>query len=117
MPAPVPAVVVLTESVGAGTIEKVSEPDVPPPGGGVETDTWAVPTDVTSVAVMAARSCVPLRNVVARGLPFQFTTDADVKPDPLTVTVTPGLPATVLAGDSDVAIGTGGGTKTTVTAA
>jgi hypothetical protein len=54
------AVVVLTDNVGAGTIVNVSDPDVPPPGGGVDTDTSAVPTVPTSAAATAARSCVPL---------------------------------------------------------
>ena len=39
--------VVLTDSVGPVTIAKVSDHDMPPPGGGVVTDTCAVPTAAT----------------------------------------------------------------------
>jgi hypothetical protein len=112
---PVAAEVVLTDSVGGAAIVSASDADVPPPGGGVVTDTCALPTAATSADGIVAASCVLLRNVVARGLPFQFTTDADVKPDPFTVSVNPAPPATVLDGDSEVATGTGGGTNTTVT--
>src|SRR5262249_28602859 len=112
---PVPAVVVLTESVGAVTIWNVSDPDVPPPGGGVVTDTCAEPTAATSGAVMAARSCVLLTNVVTRALPFQFTTDALVKPDPFTVRENAPLVAIALDGDSELTTGTGADTAVTVT--
>jgi hypothetical protein len=106
---------VLTDSVGGAAIVRVSDADVPPPGGGVVTDTCALPTAATSVAAIAAVSCVLLRKVVGRGLPFQLTTDADVKPDPFTVSENPAPPATVLDGDNEVATGTGGGTKMTET--
>lgn len=109
------ACVVLTVKTGAATIVNVSDPDVPPPGGGVVTDTCAVPTAATSAAPIVARSCVPLTNVVGRAPPFQFTTDAAVKPDPFTVSVTPPEPATAVDGGSYVATGAGGGTKTTFT--
>src|SRR5215831_11884103 len=67
-------------------------------------------------ATIAALSCVLLTKVVGLGLPFQFTTEPDTKPEPLTASERPAPPATVLDGDSEVATGTGGGTNTTVTA-
>jgi len=54
--APGAAVVVFTDSVGAGMIVNVSDPEVPPPGGGVVTETCAVPTAATSASPIAARS-------------------------------------------------------------
>jgi len=59
---------------------------------------------------------VPLTNVVTRGLPFQLTTDAEVKPVPLTVSEKAPLVAIADDGESDVTVGTGGGTKITFTA-
>jgi hypothetical protein len=109
-------VVAFTDRVGGGTIVKSSDDDVPPPGGGVETETSADPTEATSLAAIAAVNCVLLTNVVGRALPFQFTTDEDAKPDPLTASVKPAAPATPLEGASEFTAGTGGGTKTTVTA-
>lgn len=58
-------------TAGAGLlIVNVSALEVPPPGGGVETVTMAVPALAMSAAVMAA--CRPLleTNVVVRALPF-----------------------------------------------
>jgi hypothetical protein len=110
-PAP-PAVAVPGESevragVGLLVIVKVSAFDVPPPGGGLTTVTEALPTAAMSAAVIAAVSCVALTNVVARALPFQFTTDDDTNPVPVTVSVKSGLPTVVLVGDNDVNTGTG----------
>ena len=113
---PVAADVVLTESVGAVTIENVNDPDVPPPGGGVVTDTCAVPCAATSASPIAARSCVLLMNVVGRGLPFQLTTELAAKPEPFTVREKPPEPATVLDGDSVLATGAGAVAAVTVTA-
>src|SRR3954447_1343835 len=105
------AVVVLTDRVGAGTIVHVSNPDVPPPGGAVVTDTCAMPTAATSALPIVVRSSVALTNVVARAPPFQFTTEAAVKLDPFTVSVNPLRPTTAVDGDSELTTGTGGGTK------
>ena len=90
----------------------VAAPDVPPPGGGKKTVTCDVPAVATSAAVIEARSCVALTNVVARSVPFHRTTAADVNPVPFTVNVNAALPATVDAGDSDVTVGTPGTTLT-----
>jgi hypothetical protein len=69
----------------------------------------------TSAAVMAAVNCVPLTNVVVRGLPFHFTTEVDAKPDPFTARERPAPPARTVDGESEFTTGTGGGTKITVT--
>ena len=42
------------------TIENVIPLEVPPPGGGVNTVTWAVPTAAISATAIVARSCVAL---------------------------------------------------------
>ena len=76
-----PAVALVGEielSVGTGlvaVIVNVTEPDVPPPGVGLNTVTAAVPVAAMSLAGIAAWSCVLLTNVVVRLLPFQRTTD------------------------------------------
>ena len=57
----------------AEVMEKVSAPDVPPPGVGLNTVTVALPAVAVSVAGMAACSWVAEMNVVVRVLPFQRT--------------------------------------------
>lgn len=66
MPVALQAGVVFEEVVDAesevmigGTIENVTL-DVPPPGAGVDTLTWAVPTDTIFPAGIIATSCVAL---------------------------------------------------------
>jgi hypothetical protein len=49
----------------------------------LDTETVAVPREAVSAYVMAALSCVPLRNVVGRGEPFQFTTESLVNVVPV----------------------------------
>jgi hypothetical protein len=68
-------------------IAKVSALDAPPLHGGLTTVISAVvaPEWSKSDAGIAAVSCVALTKVVPRGLPFQFTTEAETKPLPLTV--------------------------------
>src|ERR1700733_5359141 len=58
----------------------------------------AVDADSMSVARMLAVNCDELTNVVARGLPFQFTTAPERNPVPFTVKVNAAPPAPVLAG-------------------
>jgi len=53
------------------------------------TVTMAVPLAETSDARMAAWSTVLETRVVARGEPFQLTTEPDTKPLPRTVSVNP----------------------------
>jgi hypothetical protein len=72
--------------------------DTPPPGAGLVTVMVAVLAAATSAAEIDAVSCDALTNVVARGLPFQFTTEAETNPVPLTVRVNPGLPGATAVG-------------------
>lgn len=72
--------------------------DVPPPGLGLETVTAAVAGIAISEAPTAAVSCELLTKVVGRGLLFQFTTELETKPLPVTVNVNPAPPGTALAG-------------------
>jgi len=82
-------------------------PEVPPPGAGLDTVTWAVPAVAMSVAEMAACNCVALINEVVLGDPFQLTTEPLMNPLPFTVRVKAAVPAVALVGDSDVIVGTG----------
>src|SRR5580704_11128357 len=61
--------------------------EVPPPGAGFVTVTFAVPAVAISLAKIDAVSCIELTNVVTRGLPFQFTLELVMKPPPVTVSV------------------------------
>src|SRR5258708_7356193 len=74
--------------------------DTPPPGLGLLTVTVAVPATTTSAAEIDAVNCELLTNVVARALPFQFTTEPDTKPVPFTVSVNAALPGTTVVGTS-----------------
>ena len=49
---------------------------------------------------MLAVNCELLTNVVARALPFQFTTDPETKPVPFTVSVNPAPPGAIASGTS-----------------
>src|SRR5215467_9752133 len=61
-----------------------------------------------SEARIVAASLLPETKVVARGLPFQLTTELAVKPVPLTVSVNDGPPGATAAGTSRLfANGTG----------
>ena len=81
--------------------------EVPPPGAGLVTVTEDAPAVVTSVARIAAVSCVALTNVVARGLPLKFTTELLTNFVPLTVSVNAPEPARSLAGCNEVSVGNG----------
>jgi hypothetical protein len=72
--------------------------ETPPPGLGLLTVTVAVPADATSAAAIDAVNCELVTNVVARGLPFQFTTEPETKPVPFTVSGNAGLPGTTVVG-------------------
>src|SRR4030095_7511332 len=67
-------VVALTVSCGPEPTVNVNGADVPPPGAGVKTVTATLPAVATSAPAIDARSCVALRNVVARSAPFQRMT-------------------------------------------
>jgi hypothetical protein len=94
--------------VDGAVMAKVTAPDVPPPGAGVNTVTGTDPTPARSAAVIAARSWVALTKVVVRAVPFQRTTEEMAKPLPFTVSVKPELPAAAVAGERLLANGTGG---------
>jgi len=87
----------------------VSALEVPPPGAGLTTVTWAVAAVPMSLAGIAAVSCVLLTKVVVRSLPFHRTTELDRKFVPLTVRVKPELPAVALEGEMELIAGTGFG--------
>ena len=91
----------------AELIVKATAADVPPPGAGLTTVTCAVPAFATSVAEIAAVSCVLLTKVVDRDSPFQYTAEAEMNPEPLAVSVNVAPPAVALVGDSDVSVGKG----------
>ena len=105
-----PAVALLGEIeliAGTGLLTvNVFAADVPPPGPGFVTVTWIVPAAAMSAAEIAAVSWALLENVVARGAPFQFTTEVVMKPEPFTVSVKAAPPAVALAGEMEVTVGT-----------
>src|SRR3989454_11168541 len=106
---PTPEPLTVTFSVNMWLVMvKVRARDVPPPGNGVNRVIWVVPTVVMSPAEMAARTSVPLTNVVVRSEPFQRTTDGATKLAPVTVSVNPSPPAVALLGESEPAVGAGG---------
>src|ERR1700688_135833 len=74
--------------VGIGlSIVKLSAPETPPPGAGVETVTIAIPPVAVSAAVTAACKLVVETNVVVRAVPFHCTVDEDTKLLPVTVSM------------------------------
>jgi hypothetical protein len=84
-------------SVGAGLsgalIVKLMAPDVPPPGAGVCTVTEAVPAEVRSDAGTCAVNEVLETYVVASAVPFQATSELEMNPVPVAVSVKAPLPA------------------------
>ena len=88
-------------------MEKLSVLEVPPPGAGLDTLTFAVPADAMSAAVIVAVSCVTPTKLVVRDWPFHSTLDPFTKFVPFTVNVKAAPPAVALVGESEVAVGTG----------
>jgi hypothetical protein len=107
--------VVLTVSAGGPVALKVAVEEVPPPGDGLNTVTGVAAIWAISAAAIAAVNRVAFTNVVGRGEPFQRTTDDETKPEPLTVSVNAGPPATTPTGDSEEIAGTGFTDASTVT--
>jgi hypothetical protein len=111
--APVLTVVPVGESVasvGSGLFTvNVAAFDVPPTGAGLKTVIEGVPVLAMSAAVIAAVICVADPNVVTRGEPLKFTTDVETKFVPFTVSVNPAEPASAVAGEIVVIVGTGFG--------
>jgi hypothetical protein len=95
------------ESRAKPMIVKVWALEVPPPGAGFTTVTWAVPPTAMSAAVIAAVNWVEETYVVVRFDPFQLTVEPETKPVPFTVSVNPAPPAVVEAGLRPVVAGTG----------
>jgi hypothetical protein len=83
--------------VGSVLVKKTTL-ELPPPGLGFTTVTKAVLALAMSEARMLAVNCELLTKVVARSLPFQFTTDPDTKPVPFTVSVNPAPPGAIASG-------------------
>ena len=95
--------------VGA-TIENVIWLEVPPPGAGVNTVTWAIPTEAISAAGIIAISCVALLYEVVKVVSaplFHWTTEQGTKLLPVTLRATPAVPAVARAGESEVIAGAG----------
>jgi len=86
---------------------KVWALEVPPPGAGLNTVTWAVPAAAMSAAVIAAVNWVEETKVVVRSAPFQRTTDPETKFVPFTVSVNAAPPAVREDGLRLVVVGTG----------
>ena len=91
----------------AAATVKVCAGDVPPPGAGVKTVTWAVPGAAVSAARSVAVNRVALTKVVVRSVPFQRTCEPVIKFEPLTVSAKPAPPAVALAGASKDKAGAG----------
>jgi len=85
-----------TEEVGL-VISKKTKFEVPP-GLGLTTFTQAVPALAMSVARMLAFNRELLAKVVARLLPFHFTTEPETNPVPFTVRVNPAAPGLIASG-------------------
>src|SRR5438105_4729345 len=81
--------------------------DVPPPGGGLNTVTRAVPAVTRSVAGITAVSCVAETYVVARSAPFHRTTEVLTKFVPVTVSVNCDPPTVADGGLRLVMVGIG----------
>src|SRR5579864_5741916 len=91
----------MNESVVAGIVTpKKRASELPPPGAGFETVTRTVRVVAMSEAGIAAVNFVGLTNVVARALPFQFTTELATKPAPFKLNVNAGPPGGVAPGTS-----------------
>src|ERR671937_1924378 len=94
-----------------------SDAEKPPPGAGVKTVMFAVPTLATSLAEIVARSVRTFATVVGRLTPFHWTFENASKPLPVTVSEKSADPAGIRAGDSAVATGAGFVTDVSVASA
>ena len=81
--------------------------EVPQPGGGLKTVTWAVLAVVKSLAGMRAVNRVLLTKLVVRPEPVHCTTEPRAKFEPITVSVKPEAPTRMLDGESsELSVGT-----------
>ena len=94
------------EGTGLLTVN-VTAGEVPPPGAAVKTVIDNNAPTPRSDAGIAAVSCVLLTKVVVRFAPLTRTTEPLMKLLPLTVSVNPPLPASVLLGEMFARDGTG----------
>jgi len=90
---------------GVAAIVNVTGVDVAQEHVGFTTVTGAVPAVAISAAGTVAVSCVTETNVVASGLPFQFTVEPVTKFVPFTVNVNCGPPAVAQVGLSELIVG------------
>jgi len=93
-------------------IVKLTALEVPPPGAGLTTVNGLFPAVATSAAVIWAFNILELTKVVARALPFHWTTEALMKLPPLSVNSNAALPSTTCEGDRLASVGTGFGPTT-----
>ena len=100
--------IVVIAGIGfAAVIVKVTEFEFPPTGGGFDTLMTALPGAAMSLAGIVAVSNVALVDVVGRSAPFQRTTEADIKPVPVIVSMSVPLPAVAEPGLMLLMVGTG----------
>jgi hypothetical protein len=93
--------------VEAALMVKVFAREVPPPGVGLLTVTYAVPAVAISEAGIAAVAWVEETTVVVRSAPFHRTFEVETKPVPVTVRVKAGPPAVAEAGKTVLMTTTG----------
>jgi hypothetical protein len=98
---------VVDDPVDDAVMVKLVVAEVPPPGAGVITLIATMRGVVKSAAEMPARSCVALTNVVGRSVPSQRTLEVGTKLLPVTVSVSPPVPAAAVVGDRLLATGVG----------
>jgi hypothetical protein len=83
----------------------VAAADVPPPGLGLATVTFAFPTEVTSVAGMVAVISVALTHEDDSAAPFHSTVALFSKFEPYSTKLTAEAPAVVLEGAIAASVG------------
>ena len=90
---------------GVAAMVNVTGLDVAPAHVGFTTVTEAVPAVAIRAAGTVAVSCVAETNVVASGLPFQFTVEPETKLVPFTVNVNCPPPPVAQVGLSELIVG------------
>ena len=88
-------------------IESGKPAEVPPPGVGLVTVIVAHPNVVTLLESTVAVSCPLFTNVVGSAVLFNCTVEAELNPEPLTVSVKLLEPACTKAGEIEVSAGIG----------
>jgi hypothetical protein len=92
-------------AAGAATIAKVCAAEVPPPGLGLVTVTFALPTEAMSLAGMLAVISVALTHEDISVVPFHSTVAPFSKFEPFKTRLRATLPATALEGAIDARAG------------